>query len=161
MPPSPPSRTVAATHPPGSRTVTAAPPPASSRAAATNRPASRWDTNTKTGRRCRDLYKSYLKALGNPDDPATQAAVMACAEQVVIAERARSELLVAGSTTKTGLELVIRAENLANRTLKRLKLDKPVTAPRKTFQEKMAEKEAALRAAEAVAAAAPHKGGAE
>jgi hypothetical protein len=121
--------------------------------ATTNTPLSRWSGRSTTGRRCRDLFRSYLKQLGSPTDPATQAAIMALAEQVVIAESARSECLAAGGLTKISLELVIRAENLANRTLKRLKLDKPATAPRKTFMEKMIEREAAQKAAEAKAAA--------
>lgn len=147
------SRTVrAAGLPPASRPPTADVPPASSRSAATNRPASRWNSNTAQGRRCRDLFKAYSRQLGNPDDPATQAAIAAAAEQTVLAEIARSECLADGGMTKISFELVIRAENLANRTLKRLKLDKPVLAPRKTFQEKMAELEA-QRAAEAHQAA--------
>ena len=44
-------------------------PPASSRSAATNRPASRWNANTATGRRCRDLFRGYMRALGEPTAP--------------------------------------------------------------------------------------------
>jgi hypothetical protein len=119
-----PDRTVTAALPAASRPPAAGVPLPSSRSAATNRPASRWNSNTASGRRCRDLYKSYLKQAGSPTEPAAQAAVMALAEQIVIAEQARSACLADGGMTKLNLELVIRAENLANRTLKRLKLDK-------------------------------------
>src|SRR5438105_4510113 len=133
------------------RTPAAGMPPASSRAAATNRATSRWDGNSAQGRRCRDLFKSYFLQAGKPDEPAAQAAITALAEQVALAELARAECLAAGGLTKISLEMVIRAENLANRTLKRLKLDKPVTPKRKSFTEKLAEQEAAavLKPAEA------------
>jgi hypothetical protein len=99
------------------------------------------------------LYRTYVAQLGNPTDAATQAAILSAAEQIVISELARAECLAPGGMNKINLEMVIRAENLANRTLKKLKLDKPVTAPRKSFHEKMAEREAEQRAAEARAAA--------
>jgi hypothetical protein len=104
--------------------------PPSSKAAATNSPASRWKGNTRTGRRCRDLFRAFMAQAGNPDDPAMQAAILAASEQTVLAEIARSECLADGGMTKNSLELVIRAENLASRTLRRLKLDKPVSTKR-------------------------------
>jgi len=60
-----------------------------------------------------------------PGDVPTQAAILAAAEQTVLAEMARLEAL-AGSGR---LELVIRAENLANRTRKNLGLE--AGAPKK------------------------------
>lgn len=103
-------------------------PPASSRSAATNRPASRWNANTAIGRRCRDLYRSYLKQAGNPDDPAAQAAILAAAEQTVLAEIARQDCL--SGMTSVNVELTIRLENMAARSLRRLKLDKLVSSKR-------------------------------
>jgi hypothetical protein len=97
------------------------------------------------------LFRSFMRQAGNPTEPATQAAILALSEQMVLAELARNEALAGGGLTKIGLELVIRAENLANRTLKRLKLDKPAksTTSKKTFVERLEEKEAARLAAEA------------
>jgi hypothetical protein len=110
------------------RSLAAGLPPASSRSAATNRPGSRWNANTATGRRCRDLYKAYMKQAGNPDDPAAQAAILAAAETVVLAEVARKDSL--NGMTAVNVELVVRLENLAARSLRRLKLDKPVSSKR-------------------------------
>lgn len=116
--------------------------------ATTNAPLSRWSGRSACGRRCRDLFRSYLKQAGSPTEPAAQAAIMALAEQIVIAEQARAECLRDGGLTKISLELVIRAENLANRTLKRLKLDKPApsTKGKPSWRDRA---EAAQRAVEA------------
>jgi hypothetical protein len=152
----PPSRTVAA---PLAAGLSPGVPLASSRSAATNRPISRWSPNTSTGRRCRDLFRGYMRALGDPADEPTVALAIAAAESVTLAEVARAECL--GGMTGITAELTIRFENSAARALRRLGLNKPVPAPRKTFMEKMAEKEAALRAAESAAAAERPKGGAE
>jgi hypothetical protein len=48
----------------------------------------------------------------------------------VLAELARAEALAPGGLTSISLPLVIRAENLANRTLKRLGLAKPTCSKR-------------------------------
>ncbi len=93
------------------------------------------------------MFRSYLKQAGSPTEPATHAAIMALAEQIVIAEQARAECLTDGGLTKISLELVIRAENLANRTLRRLKLDKMPTVPRKSILEKLKDQDAARQAA--------------
>lgn len=81
-----------------------------------------------------------------------QAAILSAAEQTVLAELARGECLAPGGLTKINLELVIRAENLANRTLKRLKLDKvtPSTKGKPSWRDRA---EAAQRAADESAAA--------
>jgi hypothetical protein len=55
---------------------------------------------------------------------------MALSEQVVIAELARAACLVDGGMNSLNLALVIRCENLANRTLRRLKLDQPISSKR-------------------------------
>jgi hypothetical protein len=116
--------------PPASRPLAAGLSPPSSRSAATNRASSRWNGNSATGRRCKDLYKALLKQAGGPDDPAAQAAVLAAAEQTVLAELARSACLANGGLTKLNLEMAIRDENLAARTRKRLGFDKPVSSKR-------------------------------
>jgi hypothetical protein len=113
--------------PADNRPPAAAKPSARSAAAATNSPTSRWNGNTSTGRRARDLFRSYLKQAGSPSDPGAQAAIAALSEQVVIAEQARAMVLADGGMTMSNLALVVRCENLANRTLRRLKLDQPVS----------------------------------
>jgi hypothetical protein len=97
-------------------------PPASSRSAATNRPASRWNANTATGRRCRDLFRGYMRALGEPTDEPTVALAIAAAEAVVLAEQARQECLA--GMTGVNAELTIRFENAAARALRRIGLAK-------------------------------------
>lgn len=113
---------------PPNRPGTVAESSARSRSAATNSPASRWNKNTATGRRCRDLFWSFMSRLGTPTDPAAQASILAAAEQVVISELARSECL--SGLNGMNMQLMIRAENLAARTLKRLGLEKPVSSKR-------------------------------
>ncbi len=84
-------------------------------------------------RRVRDLYRSYLVQLGNPADVATQAMIIATAQQVVIAENARRDHLAG----KADLDSVIRAENMSARALRRLGLNKPAAAPREDFAAEM------------------------
>jgi hypothetical protein len=103
---------------------------ANSNASSTNSPLSRWSGRTSLGRRCKDLYKAYWKQAGSPADAALCAGIMALSEQTVISELARSECLAPGGMTKINLELVVRTENLANRTMRRLSLGKPVSSKR-------------------------------
>jgi hypothetical protein len=93
--------------------------------AITNSPLSRWSGNTVTGRRIRDLYRSYMIARGNPTDTATQALVLAAAEQVVIAEIARRDHLAG----KVDLNAVVRAEGTAARALRRIGMNKITPKP--------------------------------
>lgn len=126
---------------PADRTPAAPMPPASSRSAATNRPASRWNANTASGRRCRDLFLAYVKQLGGPADAPTQALAIAAAEAVVLAEAAREDCL--RGMNGINAELMIRLENTANRALRRLGLAKAAPPPpRKSFAERLAETEA-------------------
>ena len=68
-----------------------------SRAALTNDPLrARADGRTPQGRRVRDLFRAYSAAMGSPSDPGTQAAILAAAELMVAAERARAEFLADG-----------------------------------------------------------------
>jgi hypothetical protein len=114
------------------------------RAGTTNNPLSRADGRTAQGRRTRDLYRSFAAALGNPDDTGTLALILVAAELIVVAENARRDHLLGGNPALAG---VVSVENLAARALKRLGLNKPVRQPRKSFAEKMAEREAAEAAA--------------
>lgn len=122
----------------------------------TNSPLSRWNGNTATGRRARDLFRAYLSTLGNPADTPTLALVLAAAEQTVIAENARRDHL----DGKLVLSEVVRAEGMAARALRRVGLNKPLPPARKTLIEKLTEQEAARRAAEARASADAAKGAA-
>lgn len=118
------------------------------RSRTTNNPADRLGRSAQA-RRVRDLYNGYLDALGTPTDVPTLALVLAAAEAVAIAEVARAAYL----DGKGDLNAVVRAENTANRSLKRIGLAKPSASakPKKSFAEKMAEADAARRAAEAAA----------
>ncbi|WP_342711436.1 hypothetical protein AAFG13_06080 [Bradyrhizobium sp. B124] len=118
------------------------------RSRTTNSPADRLG-RTAQARRVKDLYAGYLDALGNPADVPTLALVLAAAEAVAIAEVARAAYL----DGKGDLNAVVRAENTANRSLKRIGLAKPsaTAKPKKTFAERMADADAARRAAEAAA----------
>ena len=88
-----------------------------SRAALTNDPLrARANGRTPQGRRIRDLFRAYSAAMGSPSDPATQAAILAAAELMVAAERARAEFLADGGD----IEQLIRLENLAARATRRL-----------------------------------------
>jgi len=77
------------------------------------------------GRRIRDLFRSYVTQLGNPEDAATQAGVLAAAELIVAAEVARADLLAG----RGDLNAVVRIENLSARALRRLGLGKPAPKP--------------------------------
>jgi hypothetical protein len=91
--------------------------PLTSRAALTNDPLrGRADGRTPQGRRIRDLFRAFSSGMGSPSDPATQAAILAAAELVVAAERARAKVLDDGGD----VEQLIRLENLAARATRRL-----------------------------------------
>jgi hypothetical protein len=127
------------------RTPPAGLPPAASRSAATNRPASRWNANSAGGRRCRDLFGSYMRALGSPTDEGTVALVIAAAEAVALAETARQDCL--SGMTAINVELMIRLENTAARSLRRMGLNKAAPKPKgKSFREKLEDAERAARA---------------
>jgi len=116
--------------------------------ATTNNPVrARTNGRSAEGRRVRDLFRSFAEKLGNSNDVGTQAMILAAAELVTAAERARRDHL----DGRLALTEVVRVENLAARALRRIKLDKPAETPRKGFAEKLAEREAAARAAEAAA----------
>jgi len=124
------------------------PKPSKVRSKITNDPSQRHGRSAEA-RRVKDLFASYIAALGGPVDVATQALVLSAAEHVAIAERTRADV-IAGKLAPTE---AVRSQGAADRALRRIGLNRPATPPRKTFQEKMAEAEAALRAAEARAVA--------
>jgi hypothetical protein len=117
------------------------------RAAITNDPLrARADGRTPAGRRVRDLYRSYLAALGNPTDAATQAAVIAAAELVLAAETARARLLAGDGD----IDQVVRLENLSGRAVRRLgiKTGKPAAPSLAEHLAKRAAERAGARSGE-------------
>jgi hypothetical protein len=113
---------------PGSSPVRAGSVPAKSkvRSRITNSPAMRHGRSPEA-RRVRDLYAGYVAALGGPADVPTLALILAAAEAVALAEVARRECL--GGMTAAGAELVVRLENTANRSLRRIGLAKAGAKP--------------------------------
>jgi hypothetical protein len=91
------------------------------RAKTTNDPASRASLNTSQGRRVADLYRSYLRAMGDPTDAVAQANVLAAAELKAAAEKARADLLAGKATIGD----VVLLENTADRAARRLNLKPP------------------------------------
>lgn len=96
------------------------------RARVTNRPLSRVRQDTPEGRRRADVFLAYLKTLGNPTDPGMQADILRAAELTVAAEIARSKLLSdpASCADVDNLNTLVRVENLVERALRRLGLDR-------------------------------------
>jgi hypothetical protein len=107
------------------RRSTTAEPITTRRAKTTNDPASRANLNTANGRRVADLYRSYLRAMGDPTDAVAQANVLAAAELKAAAETARADLL-AGKTT---IGEVVLLENASDRAVRRLGLPAAGAAP--------------------------------
>jgi hypothetical protein len=96
------------------------------RAAMTNDPLRvRADGRTPQGRRIRDLFRAWHMAMGRPSDPTVQALVLTAAELTVAAETARAALLAG-----TGdVDAVVRLENLASRSVRKLGI-KPSPPPK-------------------------------
>jgi hypothetical protein len=110
---------------PGTPTATRSP---TNVAAVTNDPArSRWDLKSSRGRRCRDLYRSCMRLIGNPVEPTRQAQAMGAAEQLVLAEIAR-EASLADPTDKK-IDLAIKTEKAARHALDALGIEKPTDKP--------------------------------
>jgi hypothetical protein len=86
----------------------------------TNNPLHRASGNTPGGRRVRDLYRAYSLALGQPTDVITQAACMAAAEAVVIAEEARQRVL--RGDVGVSYDDLVRLDHQADRKVRRLGL---------------------------------------
>ncbi|MEW6438813.1 MAG: hypothetical protein AB1508_16770 [Pseudomonadota bacterium] len=103
------------------------------------------DPLAKLPRRVADLARAYLAALGDPEDIGRQAEIVAAAELVALAEKARSEAL-----TVPGYDLnnAIRAQNAADRALRRLGV-KAVQAKPPTLREYIATRSRASAAGDA------------
>jgi hypothetical protein len=82
------------------------------RAKATNNPIGRAG-NTARGRRIRDLYRVFLRIMGDPVDAVSQAAAVRAAELTVAAEDARMKLLAGGGD----IDQVVRLEGVARRAV--------------------------------------------
>jgi hypothetical protein len=95
--------------------------PRAQRARRTNDPLAGANLNTATGRRVADLTRSFLAALGDPDDIALQAQAVAAAEMVVIAEAARAAALKSGHAN---LGELVRLQGAADRAVRKLGLDR-------------------------------------
>jgi hypothetical protein len=105
------------THSARTRAAATAEPLPTRRAKITNNPMSvRASLNTSQGRRVADLYRSYLRAMGDPAGTVAQANVLAAAELAVAAEMARVDLLAG----KADVDQLVKLENLAARATKRL-----------------------------------------
>jgi hypothetical protein len=108
--------------------TTAVGAPSKTRAKLTNNPAGAGrHGQSAEGRRVRDLYRAFVAQLGNPTDAGVQAAVLAAAENVVIAEQVRA-LFLAGAPAVSASD-VVRAESTSNRSQRRLGLHKPAQKP--------------------------------
>jgi hypothetical protein len=85
----------------------------------------RADGRTPQGRRIRDLFRAWHIGMGQPSDPTVQALVLTAAELTVAAETARAALLAG-----TGdIDAVVRLENLASRSVRKLGI-KPGAHPK-------------------------------
>lgn len=79
--------------------------------------------NSHLGRRLSDLTRAFLAAAGHPTAADQQAAIVAAAELVALAEEARS-----GALKQNGhvdIDQVIRLQRLANAAVHKLGLDQP------------------------------------
>jgi hypothetical protein len=100
--------------------------PALSSAAVTNNAVKRWDAKSPQGRRCRDLFKSLMRLVGSPPEPARQALCISAAELMVLAEVSREASLK--QTTAKHIEAAFKAEKAMRHALAALGVDKPPSA---------------------------------
>jgi hypothetical protein len=117
------------------RTTSAPPAPAPRRLSAqrvaalrsktTNDPLSRFSLNTAEGRRARDLFEGYVALMGAPTDTILLSHALAAAELVAASEMARAEFLLG----RGDIGQVIRLENLAARSVRRLGIKPATSAP--------------------------------
>jgi hypothetical protein len=112
------------------------------RARTTNDPLSRNSQATARGRRVADLFRSYMRAMSDRSCCFAQADALAAAELTVDAEDVRARR-AAGTA---GIDEVVKAERLARHAVRKLKLDRQASQPKKTFADQMREN-AAARAA--------------
>ncbi|MGB7099984.1 MAG: hypothetical protein WBD95_14630 [Xanthobacteraceae bacterium] len=101
--------------------------PSKRRSRRTNNVLAGIDVNTAIGRRVADLVRGYLAALGNPQDVGRQAAVIAAAELLVLAEETRAAAL--RDPLAADLDNLVRVQSVADRALRRLGI-KPGAPPK-------------------------------
>lgn len=99
--------------------------PPSQRARATNDPMKRHRGKTADARRVKDLFLSYMQALGNPQNAIIQAKAAKAAELMVAAENLRAKLISGDGDANQ----LVRLENLADRAVRGLALPEPASAP--------------------------------
>jgi hypothetical protein len=92
--------------------------PRSQRSRVTNDPVRRHRGTTSDGRRVRDLFLSFMSALGNPVNANVQAKCLTAARLVVTAEIAGARIIDVGGN----LNELVRLENAADRAVRRLGL---------------------------------------
>jgi hypothetical protein len=111
--------------------------PAASRAKGTNKPLYRANGNSSQGRRIRDLFHAFMKAMGSPtENPLLVANALAAAELRTAAEEARAKFL-AGDGAAEDLEQIIRLENLAGRAEKKLGIKPRAPTPTMPLRDRM------------------------
>jgi hypothetical protein len=129
----------AAAHDASASRVLTAEPPRGQRAKRTNNALAGVNMNTARGRRVADLVRSYLKALGNPDDVGRQAEIITAAELQVLAEEGRAAAL---QSPKTGdLDCIVRIQGAADRALRRLGIKPGAAQKPPTLKEYLASKQ--------------------
>ena len=101
--------------------------PSKRRSRRTNNVLAGINLNTAIGRRVADLVRGYLDALGNPQDVGRQAAVIAAAELLVLAEETRAAAL--RDPLAADLDNIVRVQSVADRALRRLGI-KPGAPPK-------------------------------
>jgi hypothetical protein len=107
--------------------------PSKVRSKITNDPSQRHGRSAEA-RRVRDLYVSYHAALGHPPDVGTQSLILDAAESVVIAERARADVIAGNGGDLTN---VVRVEGMAARALRRIGLNKVATPAPLSLQDQL------------------------
>lgn len=110
---------------PADRPPTATSSPTDRSAITNNAAKARWDAKTPQGRRCRDLFRSVMRLIGNPPEPARQAQAISAAELMVVAEVARETALK--DPTPKALEMAFKSEKAMRHALSALDIEKPST----------------------------------
>ena len=96
--------------------------PVATASAVTNKAARRWDVKTPQGRRTRDLFRSLMRMVGNPAEPAKQAMCISAAELMTWAVIVREASLKV--TTAMSIETVTKAVKAMRIALAALGIDK-------------------------------------
>jgi hypothetical protein len=83
----------------------------------TNKPLTRFNGNSRPGRRVRDLYRLHMAALGNPTDGLLQSKCLHAAELQVAVETQR---LRAAKGEAVDVHALVKLVNVADRAVERL-----------------------------------------